>query len=56
VARSTAAGRLGALAARDAGPPRFVDSSFMTVSFYCSGDNARRAAASEDVPTVADVR
>jgi hypothetical protein len=28
------------------GPPRFVDSSFMTVSSYCSGDNARRATAS----------
>src|SRR5918911_3347311 len=35
VARSTAAGRRGALVAPAAGPPRFVDSSFMTVSSYC---------------------
>src|SRR5260221_3182488 len=41
VARSTAAGRLGALVA---GPPGLVDSSVMTVSSYWSGDNGRRAA------------
>jgi hypothetical protein len=44
VARSTAADRLSALVALAAGPPRFVDSSFITVSSYCSGDNVRRAA------------
>src|ERR1035438_5098405 len=50
-ARSTAAGRPGPLVAPPAGPPRLADSSFITVSSYCSGDNARRAAAPAPVTT-----
>jgi hypothetical protein len=56
VARSTAAGRLGALEALAAGPPSFVVSSFIIVSSYRSGDNAGRAAASADIANVAEVR